>query len=85
MFGILLYLHSVVSVLNASVAQWIEHLTSDQRVVGSNPAGCTEKRRKAFCRGPRRSALRHFCQDSEAGACPDDPQEEGPRGGAEMQ
>jgi hypothetical protein len=31
-----------ISVYNskiAPVAQWIEHLTSDQTVVGSNPAG----------------------------------------------
>jgi hypothetical protein len=25
----------------ALVAQWIEHLTTDQKVVGSTPAGCT--------------------------------------------
>ena len=25
----------------ASVAQWIEHLASDQGVAGSTPAGCT--------------------------------------------
>ncbi len=25
----------------ALVAQWIEHLITDQKVVGSSPAGCT--------------------------------------------
>ena len=30
---------SVYNSKHAPVAQWIEHLTSDQTVVGSNPAG----------------------------------------------
>ena len=35
--------HLAVTLLTqvALVAQWIEHLTTDQKVVGSTPAGCT--------------------------------------------
>jgi hypothetical protein len=30
--------------INAPVAQWIEHLASDQGVAGSTPAGCTKNK-----------------------------------------